>query len=153
MDIALKKEVTGCDFPEIHAELPASAPILRLESFLKSLPPDQQSHYETMVEFFEGGKAQAIFIPAGQILVGKTHLKEHLVIMLGDISVQDEEGVITRMQGFRMFTSPAGVKRAGVTHADTIFINVHCGHWDTPEQFEAECIRDDMPPNTHEVLL
>lgn len=147
------KEVTGCDFPEIHSDLPVKTPILRLEAFLKALPADQQSHYETMVEFFEGGKAQAIFIPAGQILVGKTHLKEHLVIMLGDISVQDEKGVITRMQGFRMFTSPAGVKRAGVTHADTIFINVHCGQWTGQQQFEEECIQDDLPPNTHEVLL
>ena len=115
--------VKGCSFPSIESD--SSMRIDELRDVLEAIPAEFHVHLEPIVELFPGGRAQAICIPAGTCLVGKRHKHPHLVIVLGDISVQDEAGRISRLQGFRMFTSSGGFKRAGFAHADTIFINVH----------------------------
>jgi hypothetical protein len=141
-DIAILKDI----HPSVQVPDQGEA-IMRLQRRMADLPEDQRMALpERIWEFFPGGCACGMIIPKDMVMVGKIHKAPHLVIALGDISVQDETGTITRMQGFRMFTSPAGVKRAGWAHEDTIFINVHVGDVHTPEEAEAAFIQDEPSP-------
>ncbi len=72
-----------------------------------------------------GVYARELFIPAGTILTGRIHKTKHIsIIQQGDISVMTEEGM-KRIQGPAVIQSEKGMKRAGYTHADTIWITIH----------------------------
>lgn len=67
-----------------------------------------------------GVYARTIFIPAGTALTGATHKKDHVNVVCGDISVTTDEGV-KRITGYHVLPSKAGIKRAGIAHADTVW--------------------------------
>ena len=72
-----------------------------------------------------GVYARELFIPVGTVLTGKIHKTKHIsIIQQGDISVMTEEGM-KRIQGPAIIQSDAGMKRAGYTHTDTIWITIH----------------------------
>jgi len=75
--------------------------------------------------FIPGAYARALTIPAGTLLVGKIHKHPCFnFVAAGEITVLTEDGVKTLKAG-DFFRSEAGVKRVGLAHADTVFINVH----------------------------
>ena len=74
--------------------------------------------------FATGVYVRELHIPADTVLTGKIHRHDCVNIVLGDIEVATEEG-LKRLTGFHVFTSPAGLKRAGRTFAATIWITVH----------------------------
>jgi hypothetical protein len=75
--------------------------------------------------FAEGIYCREIFIPKGMLLIGKIHKHSHPVfIMKGDISIVSEEG-IRRIKAPAYVISPAGVKRVGYAHEDTVWVTVH----------------------------
>ena len=68
--------------------------------------------------------------PKGSILIGKMHkYKQVNIVVKGDISVLTEDGW-KRMKSGEMFESPAGIKRAGFTHEDTVWTTI-CGTEET----------------------
>lgn len=67
-----------------------------------------------------GVYARTIHIPAGTVLTGATHKKDHVNVVCGDISVTTDDGV-KRITGYHVLPSKAGIKRAGIAHADTIW--------------------------------
>jgi quercetin dioxygenase-like cupin family protein len=68
--------------------------------------------------------------PKGSILIGKLHkFKQVNIVVRGDISVLTEDGW-KRMKSGDMFESPAGVKRALVTHEETVWTTI-CGTEET----------------------
>ena len=72
--------------------------------------------------FFAGGLyAREMDAPKDTLIIGKMHkYKQINVISKGDISVLTENGW-KRLKAPFTFESPAGVKRAGYTHEDTIW--------------------------------
>lgn len=102
--------------------VPSRASVLLLEEELKKLP---QVEMPPAHHFAHGMYAREIFIPKDTVLVGKIHRFEHLnFIMKGDISVMTEHG-LKRVVGPCVLKSSPGIKRAGYTHEDTIWITVH----------------------------
>jgi quercetin dioxygenase-like cupin family protein len=68
--------------------------------------------------------------PKGIIIIGKLHkYKQVNIVIKGDISVLTEDGW-KRMKSGEMFESPAGVKRALVTHEETVWTTI-CGTEET----------------------
>lgn len=107
---------------------PTQAKIHALEDALRDLPqtPLEPEHY-----FAEGMYGRELFIPAGQIVVGKTHRHEHLVQLLsGEATIATDKGV-ERVRGPKTWVSPAGVKRALVTHTDCLFFTFHLNESNT----------------------
>lgn len=113
------------------------ASICELEQHLLQLPQVEivPRHY-----FMGGLYAREIVIPAGVCLTGKIHLEDHLNFVTGDISVETEEGM-KRLTGVQMvIPSKKGMKRAGYTHAETIWTTVHITQATTPEEAERHLV-------------
>ena len=80
--------------------------------------------------YAEGVYMRVLHIPADTVLTGHIHKYECInVIPVGEIEVATEEGK-KRIIGPAWFPSPAGVKRAGYTLRDTIWITVHANPTD-----------------------
>lgn len=79
-----------------------------------------------VVDYFAGGVyGRQVTIPAGVVLVGKIHKHDQINVLLrGTIQVATEEGtqVLTAPM---TFISPAGVKRAGFTITETVWLTFH----------------------------
>lgn len=117
------------------------ARILALETSMRALP---QLQFETKHWFAEGMYAREIFIPKGAVLTGKIHKTEHInVVLQGDISVATEEG-IKRIRAPLVFVAPAGTKRAGYAHEDTIWITFHATREQDLELIERDLIARDF---------
>lgn len=96
--------------------------VLRLEEALRQYPqlPEDVHHH-----FAPGIYMRELRIPKGAVLTGKIHRTEHLNILAqGDISVLTEHGV-KRLKAPCVVKSSPGIKRAGYTHEDTVWICVH----------------------------
>jgi len=89
--------------------------VKKLENCLLDHP---QIDLQTTVCLSGGVYARTIFIPAGTILTGAQHKKDHINVCQGDISVTTDEGV-KRLTGQHTFATKAGMKRAGIAHTDT----------------------------------
>lgn len=96
--------------------------VLALEEEMRKLDPVPTV---TIHHFSEGLYARELHIPKGTLLTGKIHKHEHLnIISQGDISVLTEGGV-KRIKAPFTLVSPAGVKRVGYTHEDTVWTTIH----------------------------
>lgn len=85
----------------------------------------EQVDLNTTHTFCDGLYARQIVIPAGTVLTGKIHLREHLnFIMKGEIAVFTEHGE-QRIKAPAMVVSMPGTKRAGYAVEDTIWCTVH----------------------------
>lgn len=95
--------------------------VVALEDEVKKLPQVEMppEHY-----FAQGVYGREITIPKGVVLVGRMHHQSQInFIMRGDISVTTPDGV-KRVQGPCVIVSPAGTKRAGYAHEETVWITV-----------------------------
>lgn len=76
--------------------------------------------------FSDGLYMREMFIPKGTVIVGKIHNHSHPSFLLkGDITVYSEDKGEQRLRAPKYFVSPAGVKRVGYAHEDTIWITIH----------------------------
>lgn len=76
--------------------------------------------------FSNGVYAREIKIPKDALIIGKMHRFSQInIVSKGDISVLTESGWI-RMQAPCTFVSPAGIKRAGYAHSETVW-TTFCG--------------------------
>ena len=83
---------------------------------------DFNSRTEHVIE--DGLYLRKLFIPKGQLLVGKVHLKSCMNLVLsGDITVLTEFGARRVKAGFTG-ASRAGIQKVGLAHEDTVFVNV-----------------------------
>lgn len=75
--------------------------------------------------FAPGIYCREIHLPADSVVVGKIHRFEHVsIISKGRVTVFDERGEHTYCAG-DSFVSPAGTKRAVLTHEATIWTTIH----------------------------
>lgn len=101
--------------------------LFTIEAVLKELP-----QVEIPVRHCFGNKVyvREMVAPKGSIIIGKMHkYKQVNIVVKGDISVLTEDGW-KRMTAGEMFESPAGIKRAGFTHEDTVWTTI-CGTEET----------------------
>jgi len=118
--------------------------VKRLEQFVLQA---EQTDLQTQHCLSGGVYARTIFIPAGTILTGATHKKDHVNIVFGDISVTTDTGV-ERITGYHVLPTKAGMKRAGFAHADTYWTTV-CETQNTEiEEIEDELVEESSQLQT-----
>lgn len=90
--------------------------------------------------FGDGIYVRDLTIPKDTLVVGKIHRKRTLNVLLkGEITVLTEEGV-RRLKAPLYFISPAGSKKIGYTHEETVWLNVHPTEETDLDKIEAEVI-------------
>lgn len=116
-----------------------------LEERLLALPQEQQTQFKTTHALSGGVYARTIFIPAGSRLVGAVHNKDHINVLVGDISVLTDDGA-ARLTGFHVLPTGAGMKRAGYAHADTTWTSLI-----RTDLTDLEAIEDEITPESEKL--
>ena len=93
---------------------------------------------------FHGGMyLREVFRPAGYLIVGKVHKKEHFYIVLsGTVVITTDKGVV-EVTGPYTFQSMPGMKRAVYAKTDATCITIHRVESNTIEDVENELVEDD----------
>jgi quercetin dioxygenase-like cupin family protein len=116
-----------------------------IEAALKQMP-----QVEVPLRHCFGNKVyvREMTAPKGSILIGKMHkFKQVNIVIKGDISVLTEDGW-KRLKSGDMFESPAGIKRAGFTHEDTVWTTI-CG----TEETEVNKAEDELTIGSYQEFL
>lgn len=125
--------------------------VLRLERELGKMPQAELPLRHFFIKSpipVTGGYARELTILKGVALVGRVHKHPCInIISKGDISVTTDQGV-KRIQAPHTFVSPAGTKRAGYAHEETIWTTVHL-----TDETDVDKIEDDLGTVTHEEYL
>src|SRR3954468_10455408 len=115
----------------VHAEEKAITPleirgeILHLETQIRA-QPDAFYELDVMHHFTDGTYARTVLMRAGELIVGKIHKKEHLVIVsAGRARVVSEEFGAKEITAPFVFKSPPGVKRVLLILEDMVWTTVH----------------------------
>lgn len=93
---------------------------------------------------FHGGMyCRQVWRPAGCVIVGKVHKKEHFyMVVAGTVRVTTDEGV-QELTGPFLLCSKPGTKRAVYAVTDALCMTIHRADSDTVEAVEAELVEDD----------
>lgn len=117
---------------------PTRAKVETLEAEILQLP---QVDLQTTHELSGGVYARTIVIPAGTVLTGASHKKDHINIMQGDITVSTDEGM-KRLTGQHVIPTKAGMKRVGFAHTDTIWTTICQTFLTEIDAIEAELVEE-----------
>lgn len=101
--------------------------------------------YEPPTEhIFHGGMyCRQVWRPAGCLIVGKVHKKEHFyMVVTGTVRVTTDDGVQTITGPFLLCSKP-GTKRAVYAETDALCMTIHRVESDTVEAVESELVEDD----------
>lgn len=101
--------------------------------------------YEPPTEhIFHGGMyCRQVWRPAGCLIVGKVHKKEHFyMIVSGTVKITTDDGVETLTGPFLLCSKP-GTKRAVYAETDALCMTIHRVDSSTIEDAEAELVEDD----------
>lgn len=115
----------------------------RLQAEVSKLP-----QYELPTEhIFHGGMyCRQVWRPAGCVIVGKVHKKEHFYIVVsGVVRITTDEGVKVLMAPALLCSKP-GTKRAVFAETDALCMTIHRVDATTVEDAESELVEDD--PNS-----
>lgn len=134
---------------------PSLEKIQKFQSALEALPGDLKRDYTDLTShyFADGLYARALFIPAGDTVVGKMHRQSHInFLMKGTIRVWTEQGMKT-LEAPQIITSEPGCKRVGYALTDTVWVTVHASTKTDLKELEAELIIPERPFIEHEQPL
>jgi quercetin dioxygenase-like cupin family protein len=101
--------------------------------------------YEAPTEhFFHGGMyCRQVWRPAGCVIVGKVHKKEHFyMVVFGTVIVTTDDGV-KRITGPQLLCSSPGTKRAVYAETDALCMTIHRVESNDVETVESELVKDD----------
>ena len=125
---------------QLTSETPTLEQINRLQGEMSKLPQQElpTEHY------FSGGMyCRKLWRPAGTLIVGKVHKKDHFfVCAAGEIIAWSEKGMVTLKAG-DIIESKAGTKRVTLAVQDSIGVTVHQTDKTDLEEIEAELIEPD----------
>jgi len=96
--------------------------------------------------------ARTIQIPAGTVLTGATHKKDHVNVVYGDITVTTDDGP-KRFTGYHVLPTMAGSKRAGFAHADTCWTTICHTELTDIEEIEDELVEESASLQTRQLQL
>lgn len=131
------------------SEIAERATIEKLEQQVLSLP---QIDLNTEHALAGGVYARTIHIPAGTVLTGATHKKDHINIVFGDITVTTDNGTV-RLTGHHVLPTKAGSKRAGYAHADTVWTTICETQLDDLDAIEDELVEESARLQTRVAAL
>lgn len=116
------------------------AKVVELESAMRSMP---QVELRTNHYFAEGMYVREMFLPAGTVLVGKVHKREHIFMLThGSLRVTVDDGVKDLIAPVVLIGKP-GTKRAGVALEDCVCVNVHRTDKKNLAKIERELIEEE----------
>jgi helix-turn-helix protein len=78
-------------------------------------------------------------IPADTAFIGAVHKKDHINVVVGDVTVVTESGPI-RYTGHHVLATPAGSKRVAYAHSDTTWTTILRTDLTSIREIEAECV-------------
>ena len=119
---------------------PSREQIELLQSEMSKLP-----QYEAPTEHvFHGGMyCRQVWRPAGCLIVGKVHKKEHFyMVVSGTVKVTTDDGLQT-ITGPMLLCSKPGTKRAVFAETDALCMTFHRVESNTVEDAESELVEDD----------
>jgi hypothetical protein len=123
-----------------RANLPKLQDIQKLQALMVTLP---QIELETKHHFADGMYCRELFRPAGTLIVGKVHKREHFYILLsGEITVSGD-GYRERFKAPKIIISAPGTKRAVFAHVDSICLTIHRTDLRDIDEIEKELIEPD----------
>ena len=108
----------------------------------------QQPQYEPpTAHLFHGGMyCRQVWRPAGCLIVGKVHKKEHLyMVVFGTVHITTDDGIQVVTGPYLMCSKP-GTKRAVYAETDSLCITIHRADATDVESVEDELVEKD--PNT-----
>jgi hypothetical protein len=115
----------------------------KLQFEVSKLP---QYEPQTKHTFHGGMYCREVWRPAGVLVIGKVHKKEHFyVIMYGTVSITTDDGVRS-ITGPCILNSMPGTKRAVYAETDALCVTFHRVDSSTIEDAETELVEAD--PNT-----
>ena len=121
-------------------KVPTREQIEALESEMKKMP---QAEMVTENYFSDGMYCRKLIRPAGTLIVGKVHKKDHFFMCVkGEIIAWSEKGMI-KLNAGDIIQSKSGTKRVTLALTDAIGLTVH--HTDKTDlnEIEAELIEED----------
>jgi hypothetical protein len=102
-----------------------------------------QLELETFHFWADGMYARMIPRPAGTLIVGKVHKKEHFyIVMSGRVQVTTERG-LEDITAPAVVVSQPGTKRAVLALEDSVCMTVHRAEGKTMEEIEEELVEPD----------
>jgi mannose-6-phosphate isomerase-like protein (cupin superfamily) len=114
--------------------------IVKAEAMMREMP---QVELTTNHYFADGMYARELFRPAGTLIVGKVHKREHFYIVTkGAVQVvmEGESKVITAPA---VIVSPPGTKRAVLALEDSVCMTVHRTKHRDLDKIERQLIKKD----------
>ncbi len=122
--------------------------IFQLQDFMqKEIPAHLRVEPVVHHHFANGVYAREMILPKGVLIVGKIHKHQHLCIVKGKCEVANDHQ-LELIDGYKIFTAPAGVKRVILAHEDTSWTTVHVTTETDLDAIEREVIAesyDEMP--------
>lgn len=122
--------------------------IRRLEAILLRAP---QVDMQTTHALSGGVYARTVFIPAGTVVTGATHKKDHICIIDGDVETI-LDGQPQRITGRVVINGTKGVKRAVYAHDDTLWTTVCSTSLTDIEAIEAELVEEPESLQTRRLI-
>ena len=119
---------------------PSREQIERLQAEMVQMP-----QYEAPTEHvFHGGMyCRQVWRPAGCLIVGKVHKKEHFyMVVSGTVKVTTDDGLQT-ITGPMLLCSTPGTKRAVFAETDALCMTFHRVESNTVKDAESELVEDD----------
>ena len=111
-----------------------------LQDVISQLP---QYEPETKHTFYGGMYCREVWRPAGVIIVGKVHKKEHFYLVVsGTVAITTDEGVKS-VTGPTLLCSTPGTKRAVYAETDALCMTFHVVDAKTVEDAEQELVEED----------
>lgn len=101
--------------------------------------------YEPLTKhtFHAGMYCREVWRPAGVLVVGKVHKKEHFyLIVSGTVAITTDDGV-QRITGPCLLSSKPGTKRAVYAETDALCMTFHRTDSETVEAAELELVEED----------
>jgi len=113
------------------------ASVLELQAVMREMP--QAEGLVTTHFFADGMYARALFRPAGTLIVGKVHKKEHFYIVArGRVQIEQEV-----FEAGTVLVSQPGTKRAVLALEDSICLTVHRTDLTVLDAIEKEIVEED----------
>lgn len=128
------------------------ATIEKVEALEALILKHPQVDLQTKHELSGGVYARTIFIPAGTVLTGARHKKDHVNIVFGDITVSTDDGM-KRITGYHVIPTKAGMKRVGFAHADTAWTTVCQTELTDIEEIENELVEEAEKLQTRQLTI
>lgn len=124
----------------VQNHVPTLAEIERLQHEMMKMP---QAELQTEHYFSGGMYCRKLTRPAGTLIVGKVHKKDHFFLCAkGQIIAWSEKGMVTLNEG-DVIASKAGTKRVTLAVTDAIGITFHKTNKINLDKIEKELIEPD----------